>query len=128
MAVGRNGTGKGTGCKAAHRGGEPPRATWRGGASREARRPSIAPYRNGTEWQMDRATGHERGVRQRGAGTGRNGAEWQMDRATGPDNGARDGRAGYEGRRKARAGRLEVGGGGEVFEVFELQAKFGEVF
>ena len=87
-AIGRGGAG--AGCKAAHR-------ALRGGASREARRPSIAPCRNGTVWQIDRATGHERGVRQRGAGTGRNGTEWQMDRAMGPDNGARDGRAGYEG-------------------------------
>ena len=85
-----NGTGKGAGCKAAHR------VMWRGGAMGTSR-PTATGHGNGTEWQMDRATGHERGVRQRGAGTGRKGTEWQMDRAMGPDNGARDGRAGYEG-------------------------------
>ena len=39
-----------------------------GGASREARRPSIAPYRNGTVWQMERATGPDYGAaRKRGS-------------------------------------------------------------
>ena len=41
------------------------RGKGRGGASREARRPSIAPYRNGTRARgtaRDRATGHEGGA------------------------------------------------------------------
>ena len=33
----------------------------RGGASREARRPNIAPYRNGSVWRWGAATGHGRG-------------------------------------------------------------------
>ena len=40
------GHGEGARCQAAHCGGEPPRAMRRGGASREARRPTIAPQGN----------------------------------------------------------------------------------
>ena len=51
----------------------------RGGASREARRPSIAPYRNGTApwgprggaWSRDTATGHGRCTRKEAHATGR---------------------------------------------------------
>ena len=44
---------------------------WRGGESREAQRPSIAPYRNGTACQMDRqrdrmSNGSRNRERQRG--------------------------------------------------------------
>ena len=66
------GAARGAECKAAHRGGEPPRAMRCGGASREARRPSIAPYHNGTRV--------ERGARAQGRGHGKD---------------ARDGRAAY---------------------------------
>ena len=60
-----DGTGKGAGDQAAHR------AMWRGGESREAQRPSIAPYRNGTACQMDRqrdrmSNGSRNRERQRG--------------------------------------------------------------
>ena len=36
-----------------------------GGASREARRPNIAPYRNGSVWRWGAATGSRNGVRRR---------------------------------------------------------------
>ena len=43
MAMGvRGGRGEGAGCQAAHRGGESPRAMWRGGASREGGEPPRA--------------------------------------------------------------------------------------
>ena len=67
----RTATGReGAGDQAANRGGEPPRAMRRGGASREARRPSIAPYRNGTAWQWDARGAHSNGARggERGKG------------------------------------------------------------
>ncbi len=56
--------------KAAHRGGDPPRAMRRGGASREARRPSIAPYRTGHEGcgEGGARRGQARGGEGKGAG------------------------------------------------------------
>ena len=44
----------------------------RGGASREARRPSIAPYRNGAR-AVRTATGHGHGARERGGAGGAQG-------------------------------------------------------
>ena len=75
---------RGAGCQAAHRGGEPPRAMWRGGASREARRPSIAPYRNGTRvWGA-------RGAGRRGAGVSAVPGERRFALFGRLDSGARD--------------------------------------
>ncbi len=42
----------------------------RGGASREARRPNIAPYRNGSVWRWGAAMGSRNGVWRWGAATG----------------------------------------------------------
>ena len=79
---------------------KPRTAPRRGGASREARRPNIAPYRNGTA-PRDKAS-RTRGQRAEGAGQSRAprrgaAARWghralpQRDRTTGPDHGAGEG-------------------------------------
>ena len=63
----------------------------RRGESREPRRASIAPDRNGTAPRGTAARWGHRALPQRDRtvnGT-RNGTAWQMDRATGPDHGAR---------------------------------------
>ena len=60
------------GVMAVGRGGEPPRAMRRGGASREARRPTIAPYRHGAR-EVRTATAHSECAQPRGTRISRDG-------------------------------------------------------
>ena len=85
------------GCQAAHRGGEPLRAMRCGGASREARRPSIAPYRHAARRVRTRGT--------RGVGSRRDAS---VERATGADHWGRAG-AGACGARAEGTRRRGVG-------------------
>ena len=72
--------GQGRGCQTTHRGGEPPQAIRRGGANREPRRASIAPYRQAARG-VRTATGYGNGSARRDRTTGRGNGTGPRDRA-----------------------------------------------
>ncbi len=87
------------GCQATHRGGEPLRAMRCGGASREARRPSIAPYRHAARRVRTRGT--------RGVGSRRDAS---VERATGADHWGRGGTRAWSAQRGRTTGTARVRG------------------